>query len=99
MPGRIDSNQRIIVRDLRNMGYTVCVLSDVGKGCPDIVVGIENRNFLFEIKDGSRPPSKQALTTFEQQWHAQWRGQVDIIRSAKEAADIIRNHLAGRTAG
>ena len=96
---RTDANQQAIVKGLRDFGCSVKTLSSVGGGCPDLLVGLYGRNFLFEVKDPDKVPSARRLTEHEQQWHAAWRGQVDVIKSAQEAADIIRNHLAGRTAG
>ena len=52
---RVDDNQQAIVQGLRAAGCTVQSLADIGKGCPDIIVGLRSRNFLLEIKDGSKP--------------------------------------------
>ena len=85
MPKRVDSNQPEIVQALRDIGATVQHLHEAGKGCPDILVGYHGYNWLFEIKDGDKPPSKRKLTADEKEWHATWRGQVSVIKSADEA--------------
>ena len=51
---KVDSNQTRVVKALRELGATVQHLHAVGKGCPDIVVGYKNRNYLLEIKDGEK---------------------------------------------
>lgn len=93
---KIDSNQNEIVEGLRKCGWTVQILSAVGKGCPDIVVGAKTSdkgayNFLIEIKDGNKPPSARKLTPDEQKWHTEWKGQVHVINSLEEAIQLIQN--------
>lgn len=89
MPKRVDANQKEIVKTLRSLGATVLILSDVGSGCPDICVGYRGRNFLVEIKDGSKPPSKQALTADEVKFHQGWKGHVCIINSIDTALRLL----------
>ncbi len=87
---RIDANQNEIVTMLRKMGYSVAITSDCGKGFPDIVVGRSGRNYLFEIKDGSKPPSAQKLTEAEQQFCDNWKGQYNVITCLDDAIKILR---------
>lgn len=89
MAKRVDTNQKEIVEALRELGVSVQILSDVGKGCPDLVVGFRGRNYLLEIKDGKRPPSQQKLTEHEERFFDNWRGQVDIVKSVQQAIDFI----------
>ena len=82
---RTDSNQAAIVLELRKLGYSVQHLHTVGGGCPDIVVGKDGRNWLFEIKTrGGR------LTQDEMIFHEVWRGQVNVIYSVEDALAIIQ---------
>lgn len=94
MAKRVDANQREIVKTLRSLGGTVLILSEVGKGCPDICLGYRGKNYLIEIKDGSKPPSKQALTSDESKFHLAWKGQVCIINSIDNAVKFL-NEQAG----
>lgn len=91
MAKRADKNQSLIVRDLRKLGAQVQTLHEVGKGCPDLLVGWQGKNFLFEVKDGMLPPSRQRLTPDEQIWHATWEGQVHVIRTTEDALKVMRN--------
>jgi len=89
MPKRVDQNQARLVGELRWMGATVLHLHTVGKGCPDILVGYKGRNYLFEIKDPDKPPSKRKLTDDEEMFHNTWTGQVNIIMSLHDALEVI----------
>ena len=62
---RIDANQPAIVEYFRRRGASVQILSSVGKGCPDLMIGYRSATVPVEIKDGSKPPSRQALTADE----------------------------------
>ena len=86
---RVDANQNEIVTMLRKMGYSVAITSDCGKGFPDIVVGRSGRNYLFEIKDGNKPPSAQKLTDAEQQFADAWKGQYNVITCLDDAIKIL----------
>lgn len=82
---KIDRNQPEIVKALRDEGATVQILSAVGKGCPDILVGYNEVNYLMEIKmdDGK-------LTEDQRVWHSTWLGKVYIVRSPREAIRLIK---------
>ena len=87
--GRIDANQPAIVRKLKAIGASVQSLADVGDGCPDLLVGFRGETFVLEVKDGSKPPSKRALTEDQRVWHGRWRGQVDVVNNEDEAVKAI----------
>lgn len=89
MPKKVDSNQPEIVRGLRAVGATVQHLHEVGQGCPDILVGFRGVNYLIEIKDGDKVPSKRKLTDRELVWHSWWLGRVAIIETIEEALIYI----------
>jgi hypothetical protein len=77
--GKIDRNQPEIVEKLREIGATVQILSAVGKGCPDLLVGFQGRNLLLEVKDGDLVPSARKLTPDQLGWHREWHGQVTVV--------------------
>ncbi len=87
--GRVDDNQPAMVADLRKIGASVAVTSGVGDGFGDIVVGYRGLNFCFEIKDPNKAPSKRKLTPDEKTFHAEWRGQIDIILTLEDALKIM----------
>jgi hypothetical protein len=87
--GRVDANQSDIDRALRAVGASVQPLSSVGGGCPDRLVGFRGVNYLLEIKDGSKPPSKRKLTPDQVVWHGTWQGQKAVVKSVDEALQAI----------
>ena|SRR5947207_15812238 len=87
---RIDENQNEIVKVLRELGASVLILSAVGKGCPDILIGLSDckgvkHNILVEIKDGKKSSSQKRLTKDEQKFFDTWKGRVVVISSIAEA--------------
>lgn len=88
--GRVDDNQKQVVQNLRKCGYSVAILSNVGKGVPDILVGAKGRNYLFELKDGDKVPSQRKLTPDEIKFFDQWKGQVEVAHTAEEIIEIIK---------
>ena len=88
--GRVDSNQAEIVKALRCVGCSVFILSGVGGGFPDICVGYMGVNYLFEIKDGDKPPSQRKLTTDEKKFFTNWEGHCNVVGSVKDCMDILQ---------
>ncbi len=88
---RTDANQKEVAKALRKVGCSVAILSNAGDGFPDIVVGYRGINYLFELKDGNKPPSQQKLTPDQVKFHDEWCGQIKIIRSIDEAIQAIGN--------
>lgn len=80
-----DSNQGPIVDALRKCGASVQLLTRVGHGCPDLLVGYRRRTFLLEVKtlEGELEPGQV-------QWHAVWNGlPVDVVRSPLQALQAV----------
>lgn len=86
---RVDANQSLLVELWRRLGATVQILSAVGNGCPDILLGYNGLNALVEIKDGSKVPSKQKLNKLQVEFHEAWRGHVCVIHNEHEATQLI----------
>lgn len=86
MRNRIDGNHSEIIKALQKCGATVQDLSQVGGGCPDILVGIFGKNYLIEIKN---PETKYDLSTEQILWHDQWKGHKIVVRTVDEALRVI----------
>lgn len=86
---KVDDNQAEIVAAFRRMGCSVAITSAVGDGFPDLVVGYRRHNLLVEVKDGSKPPSKQRLTDDQMKFHGNWRGPVYVVKDVGDAAALI----------
>lgn len=87
--GRVDANQKEVVERLRKCGFSVAILSNIGKGVPDLLVGANGINYLIELKDGSKPPSQRRLTEDEKAFAESWRGFVAVCNSADEILELI----------
>ena len=81
---KVDINQKEIVTYLRKIGASVAVMSAVGQGFPDLVVGWRGRNYLIEIKQ-----AKGKLTEDQYEFAAHWRGQYGVARCIDDACNII----------
>lgn len=86
---KTDANQTEIVAALRAIGCSVLSLAPLGNGAPDLLIGIFGRNYLLEVKDGAKPPSRRALTPLEKEFHNTWKGQVAIVETAEQAIEIV----------
>ena len=92
---RVDSNQKEVVAELRKYlpEATVRDLSGAGFGIPDLLIGWQGINFLFEIKDPEKPMSARSLTGAQEKFHCEWQGQVHIAHSATEICAHIARHV------
>ncbi len=90
---RVDANHAELTKAFRQMGCTVCDLSRVGQGCPDLLVARSGETILVEIKDGSKPPSARNLTTDEFDFHQTWKGVVIIVKNLDEAVEAVNKFL------
>jgi hypothetical protein len=86
---KVDANQEQVVSALRAAGAVVQSLAAVGKGVPDLLVSFRGNLFLLEVKDGSKPPSGQKLTTDQQKWHQAWGALVEVVNSPEAALRAI----------
>jgi hypothetical protein len=91
---RQDQNHKAVFDALVSAGCVCTNTHMVGSGFPDICVGFRNdhghpRIILIEVKDGSKVPSKQKLTEDEQSWWNHWPGDAYVVRSAREAVELV----------
>jgi hypothetical protein len=85
---RVDANHKDIVTKLRQYpNITVRSVATI-KGFCDIIVGYNNTNYLYEIKDPNKPPSARKLTPDEIKFHDEWKGHVKIALTTE---DILKD--------
>lgn len=91
---RTDENEKDIVQDLRDLGYTV------ETGHDDIIVG-DNRsgiafNFWFEIKKPEHVSKRtgkineSAKKDTQKKLEKEWKGQYKIVSTTDEILEIIK---------
>jgi hypothetical protein len=89
-----DLNTEPIIRALQKVGATVVVLTRVGGGCPDLLVGFRRRAFLLEVKRQAVPgkvaPSAVKVRKSQVKFAARWRGPpVAVVRTPEDALQAI----------
>ncbi len=84
---KIDDNQKSIVRTLRKAGASVLSLAAVGDGCPDLLVHRAGTLYLLEVKDGSKSPSRRALTPLQIDFAKVF--PVNVVRNEEEALKAV----------
>jgi hypothetical protein len=85
---RRDANEAEIISALILCGAVVEQLREP----VDLVVGFRGRIFLLEIKDGSKPPSKRALTERQSVFVPAWKAEglpVAVVSSIEEALRAV----------
>ena len=86
---KADDNQPEIVKAFRSAGCSVAHTHTIGKGFPDIAVGVSGLNILVEIKDGNKPVSARSLTPDEKRWHDNWLGNVYVVETPEQAVELV----------
>lgn len=88
---RVDANQPAMVAFLRRCGCLVEVLSRLGHGVPDLLVGTpRGKLILIELK--CREGHGWRLTGDEQEWHRQWRRfPIFTVDNENDALDAIEH--------
>jgi Holliday junction resolvase len=85
---RVDINQKAIVEHLRAMGMSVFHLHEVGKGCPDLLAGMNGQTYLIEVKRDD----KASFTPAQLEFQRTWKGAPVIrINNPQEAIDFVKN--------
>ncbi len=87
MDHKSDTNQKEIVEALREAGASVLVLSQVGKGCPDLLIGYHGLNYLAEIEDPEGRGMK--FTPAEKKFVDKWKGVVFVIESVETVLQLL----------
>ena len=79
-----DLNQAAIVRTFKAAGATVQDLHAVGRGCPDLLVGIRGKTYLVEVKSKGGK-----FTPAQVEWWWNWQGQAQVIRSCLQVVEFL----------
>ena len=83
---KVDRNQAQIVGELRDLDFSVLIMSQLGNGAPDILVGKYGISLPVEIK---YPGEK--MTPAEEKWFGNWHGSGIIAETTEEiTGEFIR---------
>jgi Holliday junction resolvase len=82
---RTDDNHVAVVDALRAAGVWVVSIANAGNGVPDLLCWARGRYCLIEVKDGTKSPSRQALTAAQAVFHRNCPGELHVVRSPEEA--------------
>jgi len=91
---KVDANQVEIVKQLRDMGYSV------QPGHDDILVGYAGHTFWFELKDESCLSKKtgkvlqSAKKESQKILERQWKGHYKIVCTLDEIIEEIRSRIS-----
>jgi len=85
---KVDKNQTVVVKALRDYGADVYLLHMVGKGIPDVLVAFEGQTILMEIKDGA----DKKFTPDQLKFIAGWKGgHLYRVNSSEEAIEVLKS--------
>lgn len=85
---KVDMNQKSIVFTLRDLGCSVFHLHTVGQGCPDLVVGIDGKTYLVEVKKDDKAKYTDAQIKFITEWQG---SPVIRLNSVEDAIDFVKS--------
>lgn len=77
---RVDKNQKLVVKQLRKLGYSVLITSSLGKGFPDFIIGFNN---LFSVPVELKSEGG-TLTKDEKDLHDSYKGYIIVAYSLEE---------------
>jgi len=84
---KVDKNQALVVKALRDCGADVFLLHMVGGGIPDLMVCYEAHTILIEVKDGA----DKKLTPLQIKLFAGWKGgPLHRVNSCEEAINVLK---------
>ena len=84
---KVDKNQVVVVKTIRDYGAQVFHLHTQGGGIPDLLVCYNDHTILMEVKDG---PEKK-LTPMQITLFANWQGgPLHRVNSCEEAINVLK---------
>ena len=87
---KVDLNHQDIVKTLRSLGASVFDASGIGRGFPDLVVGINNKTVLVEIKSDEKKKFTQAQLNFMENWKGSSVVRINDIDGAIRLINMLK---------
>jgi len=87
---KVDLNHQDIVKTLRSLGASVFDASGIGRGFPDLVVGIHDKTVLVEIKSDEKKKFTQAQLNFMENWKGSSVVRINDIDGAIRLINMLK---------
>ena len=87
---KVDLNHQDIVKTLRSLGASVFDASGIGRGFPDLVVGIHDKTILVEIKSDEKKKFTQAQLDFMENWKGSSVVRINDIDGAIRLINMLK---------
>lgn len=87
---RTDANHAEIMQTFKRFGASVLDLSRVGMGCPDLLIGVNAKCALVEVKVGNAK-----FTPAQETFMANWQGGTVSRIDSPEAAERLVKCMKG----
>jgi Holliday junction resolvase len=88
---RVDKNQQVIVEEFRKLGFCVYITSHVGRGFPDILIGMGNTHtILVEIKSTEKAKFTDAQNEFMSKWTGGPVVRIDSIDGVHRLYNMLK---------
>ena len=87
---KVDLNHQDIVKTLRSLGASVFDASGIGRGFPDLVVGIYDKTVLVEIKSDEKKKFTQAQLDFMAKWKGSSIVRINDIDGAIRLINMLK---------
>jgi Holliday junction resolvase len=88
---RVDKNQQMIVEEFRKLGFCVYITSHVGRGFPDILLGMGNTHtILVEIKSTEKAKFTDAQNEFMSKWTGGPVVRIDSIDGVHRLYNMLK---------
>ena len=88
---RVDITHGLVVKTLRDLGCTVFDTSRVAGGFPDLVVGINGKTVLVEVKRDASAPYTQSQLAFMQKWQGSAVSRIHDVEGCKNLVNLLKN--------
>jgi hypothetical protein len=88
---RVDANHSEIVKTFRDLGCSVFDTSRVAGGFPDILVGVNQRTALVEIKSSTKARFTPAQEAFMLNWQGSTVARIDSVEAAIRLVNLLKS--------
>lgn len=84
MRHRTDNNHKQVKAAFEKFGCAVLDLSQVGGGCPDLLVGCSGSDYLVEVKF-----DKGKISESQREFARRWPAPIYVCRTMEGVADLV----------